>query len=234
MSQLTTKSLSWLSVLFGRGKTQSPAALHLQFVKMLDIAAEMYTSVLTAILDAKPDAPDITERIEQLDDQLADLEQDIRRDILVALSASDNVAQDITGMLSLLRLVTDAERLGDFCKNIHRVYVRESFNLNDDQRAILRTQHAWLVPAFAQLKQALLEQEADLAKAITKQAREYIQICGRTVDGLIADPTASVNPVAAALVFRLHKRLLSHFSHISLAVFMPYDDSSIDFDQIGV
>ena len=88
------------------------------FKKMIDNADEMFDLVCKRLLYNDPESP-LRERVYSLDREINEAEKEIRRRILEHLSF--NPKEDISLCLVLMSIVKDAERIGDYSKNLYEV-----------------------------------------------------------------------------------------------------------------
>jgi len=100
------KGKDFLSEVFGEFKT------------MLDDSEVMFKTVCDRILE-NTDGPELKQRVYDIDQKVNLLQRNIRRRIVEHLSLQPTV--DVTACLVLMSVVKDAERLGDYCKNLYEV-----------------------------------------------------------------------------------------------------------------
>ncbi|MCP4753210.1 MAG: PhoU domain-containing protein, partial [Proteobacteria bacterium] len=87
-----------------------------QFVGMLTMARELYHLIVEALRSGKK-SEELETTVYQTDIKIDKLEREIRKALVTHLSF--NPGQQIAGSLILMSVVKDAERLGDFCKNLY-------------------------------------------------------------------------------------------------------------------
>jgi phosphate uptake regulator len=88
------------------------------FRVMLDETESMFEAVCARLLNGKDD-PELKDRIYKVDKQVNRIQRDIRKRIVEHLSLQPTV--DTNACLLLMSVVKDAERLGDYCKNLYEV-----------------------------------------------------------------------------------------------------------------
>jgi len=86
-----------------------------EFIQMLDISRGMFEAVCE-VLEGKRKLEEVKVTIYQHDQEINKLEQTIRTQLLEHLTLRPGV--DISACLVLMSVVKDAERLGDYCKNL--------------------------------------------------------------------------------------------------------------------
>jgi len=102
---------------FWKGKTFLTAVLD-EFREMLEHAETMYDLVRASLLKGES-KPDLEERLRDIDKSVNAAQKDIRKRIIEHLSLQPTV--DVNACLLLMSVVKDAERLGDYAKNLYEV-----------------------------------------------------------------------------------------------------------------
>ena len=206
---------------FWKGKDFLSTVLD-DFKKMLDDTEFMFESVCACLLDNK-DEPDLKKNIYEIDKKVNVLQKEIRKRIVEHLALQPTV--DVTACLLLMSVVKDAERLGDYAKNlfevtellekpIDRTLFSQYFNHVDKD----------VLELFQQTKQAFIETDIDMATATWEYKR---RIAGKCDDILtkIAQSSLTVNEaVCFALIARYFKRIVAHLVNIATSVILPLTD----------
>lgn len=89
-----------------------------EFKEMLDESEIMFKAVCGRLLENAGE-PNLKQKIYGIDKKVNLLQKNIRRRIVEHLSLQPTV--DVTACLILMSVVKDAERLGDYCKNLYQV-----------------------------------------------------------------------------------------------------------------
>ena len=89
-----------------------------EFEMMLNDTEEMFRQVCRKLLEGKSEA-NLKDRIYKIDREVNRLEKEIRKRIITHLSIQGNV--DVPMSLILMSVVKDAERIGDYAKNLFEV-----------------------------------------------------------------------------------------------------------------
>ncbi len=192
------------------------------FKIMLDEAESMF-EVVCARLTGGSEEPELKERIYKSDKKINDLQKDIRKRIVEHLSLQPTV--DVNVCLILMSVVKDAERLGDYSKNLYEVtellehpidkslFSQYFDNLDGD-----------IVTLFTQTRDAFVKGDEDKAKS----AWDYEKRIAKDCDNIVADVARSelsVNEaVCLALVARHFKRIVAHLVNIATSVILPLSD----------
>lgn len=153
-------------------------------------------------------------------------EREIRR--MLAQHLSIHPRQDISGCLAMMSLVKDAERIGDYSKNIFEVAVmlqgvaqqmKYLERLSSTQRKI--------ADRFPLLRKAFLESDENAAREILKDYAPIKGECNRILSDLLSEELPTREAVASSLLSRFLKRINSHMSNIASGIIYPLD--KIDF-----
>ena len=195
------------------------------FERMLNDTESMFKEVCVKLLEGKYEK-DIKDRIYKLDREVNHLEKDIRKRVVEHLSLRGNV--DLPMCLILMSVVKDAERLGDYAKNLYEVTEilggavdRNLFNdlLLDIDKKIMEE--------FRETKQAFIKSDKDTARNIFKIEREVSLKCEEAVRKLANGNYPTRIAVCMTLVARHFKRISAHLSNIGSSVILPLQD--LDF-----
>ena len=206
---------------FWKGKDFLSKVLE-EFKDMLDDTKFMYESVCACLLDNKDD-PDLKKNIYEIDKRVNVLQKDIRKRIVEHLALQPTV--DVTACLLLMSVVKDAERLGDYAKNLFEVTEllekpidRTSFSkyFNEVDKDVLGL--------FEQTKQAFIETNVDMATSAWEYEKRIAKGCDEIV-AEVAKSNLTVNEaVCFALIARYFKRIVAHLVNIATSVILPLSD----------
>ncbi|MCK4294678.1 MAG: hypothetical protein KAY65_15865 [Planctomycetes bacterium] len=193
-----------------------------EFKGMLDDSEFMFRAVCSRLLD-NVEEPDLKKRLYEVDKKVNLLQKGIRKRIVEHLSFQPTV--DVTACLLLMSVVKDAERLGDYAKNLYevtellekpvgRALFTEYFNGIDKD----------ILTLFEQTKDAFIGADEDKAKLAWGYERGIAKECDRIVER-VAHSDLSVNQaVCFALVARHFKRIMAHLVNIATSVILPLSD----------
>ncbi len=195
-------------------------------MEMLDLGASMYEYTIGALVNGEPD-DDPQQLLYNRDIRINKLERKIRRRVVSHLSVQGSRAE-VPSALIFMNVVKDAERIGDYVKNLHEVIAMMPEN---PDRAFyqehLGASAATISELFIQTREAFLESDEELAGKVIKTAKAQ----GRQYEDMIRKVTTSdmgtQDAVCLVLALRFFKRLVAHMSNICSTVVMPVD--MIDF-----
>jgi phosphate uptake regulator len=198
--------------------------------EMLDICVSMNRFVYRVLIEGMSDA-EAQAKLFDRDQRINVLEREVRRSVVTHL-ALEQRAQDIPSGLIFMNVVKDAERIGDYLKNIFDV----AHNLmpadadRDLYRDKLKVFADAMRDAMIATAEAFSESDEERCKEIIGSLRDR----GHEIEAAIADITHSdlrtADAVCLVLVLRFYKRILMHLVNISTTVVMPVDKMDF-FDE---
>lgn len=158
-------------------------------------------------------------------------EREIRRMLVEHLSIHPR--QDISGCLAMMSLVKDAERIGDYSKNIFEIAIVLQ-GVFEEMKYIERLSSIQkrIADRFPLLKEAFLESDEDAAKRILNGYEAIKAECNKILSHLLSEEMPTREAVATALLSRYLKRINSHMSNIASGLVYPLDQ--IDFVRGGI
>ncbi len=191
-----------------------------EFVSMLESSEEMLSYAFRVLLQEIP--PDeYAENIYIKDQSINFRERDIRKRILIHLSTEQQC--NLSSCLALISVSKDAERLGDYVKNIF-----ELKKLLGDSRcelelfAILFNETGRdILGLFRKTSQAFRNTDQKLGAEVMKNGRELGRRCDEIIEKIVESDYAPRQAVVLALGARYLKRIAVHLSNIASSVINP-------------
>jgi len=198
-----------------------------EFSEMLDHAEWMFIRA-NEVLSRKVASEEVRESIYQRDKAINDLLKGIRRKIVRHLTI--NPGSDAPAGLALMSVAKDAERIGDYCKNVFEVgqCYHEDFNVPSYHEP-LEAIRLEVEALFETVATAWRDSETKAAKGAIKNADAIRGRCDEVIDQLLADHASikTHEAVAYSLLARHYKRVVAHLANISTAVTGRIED--LDF-----
>ena len=193
-----------------------------EFKNMLDDAQIMFDSVCRRLIDDNEE-PGLKEKVYSIDKQVNDLQKDIRKRVIEHLSLQPS--SDVPTCLLLMSVVKDAERLGDYAKNLYEVSTLMEGPLNKEKYLeLFNSIEGEISELFKETIKAFIE--SDEAKAV--KAWDYKIRIAKRCDQIIAklaSSNLSVNDsVCFTLMARYFKRITAHLTNIATSVILPLTD----------
>ena len=195
-----------------------------ELMQMLEITKEMSSLVHEHVFD-QDFGVDQRAAIYKLDIKVNKLERSIRKRVITHLSISHD---HVSYCLLLMSLIKDAERVGDYLKNISEVPELGGAQVPDGP---LKTE----LQEIIDLAVEMLKSTPDiLANEDTERATDLLQVgrnTGKRCDVLLVELAKSdltaAQTTSMVLLTRFHKRLGAHLLNILSSVVMPLH--KIDF-----
>jgi phosphate uptake regulator len=212
-----------LSMLRGEEPLQD---LGQRFLEMMALCEEMYRKVNVAFW-----AGQLTEELRtetyRRDVQLNKLERAIRKDIVQHLALATD-GQDAPYCVVLLNVVKDAERIGDYTKNIAEIPVISTISIPEGPlRTELREIGVGAESLLHPVARTFHEGDRREAEQLIRRGREL----GQRADGLLPRVAhaglGSEATTTIVLMTRFYKRITGHTVNILSSVVMPVH--KIDF-----
>jgi len=192
-----------------------------QFGQMLQAGEWMFHQA-SDVLMRQVDWAAAAEGLYARDRQINEIERTIRKQILTHLSVGNT--EDLSGCLVLMSVVKDAERIGDYCKNIFEIgkFYRREFTHAEYAEPLDRIRSD-LAPLFSQAETAFAEADAELARKTLDEAGRIGRRCNEIIQKLLttADEMLPDEAVAYVLMARFYKRVAAHLANIATSVLSP-------------
>jgi len=164
--------------------------------------------------------PGIKEEIYRRDVEVNKSERAIRKRIVEHLTVQPGV--DVPACLILMSVVKDAERIGDYCKNMLEAAELESESIEKcpfykgmgeifEEVRIL----------FSKTRQALAESDVMLGHEIILEERDISGRCDALVERFTKEDLSSRLAVPWALLTRYIKRISAHLGNLASSLVMP-------------
>ncbi len=189
---------------------------------MLDDTRLMYEMVCSTLLEGTED-PDLKKKIYEIDDKVNKLQKKIRTRIIEHLSLRPTI--DVNTCLLFMSVVKDAERLGDYCKNLYEV--TEIIERPIDKAVFSQYFNGLdkdILTLFERTKEAFIEADKSKAESSWDYEHRTAIRCDRVLKE-IAKSSLSVNEaVCLALIARHFKRIVAHLTNIATSVILPLSE----------
>ncbi len=199
------------------------------FGNMLKEAQEIFDKA-TAVFWKKILPSEVHAQIYSKDRKINEEEQRIRRRLIEHLAI--NPRKDFTACLVFMSVVKDAERIGDYCKNIFELsYILKS-SLDDDLSKSFKDLEAQIRENLGEISSAFIS--ADNKKAITLMQRhgKISSQCESMIRSMINQELSVDKTVCYTLLLRYYKRISAHIANIASAIVNPIE--KIDYVAEGL
>ena len=209
---------------FWKGKDFLTQVLQ-EFKEMLNDTSGMFESVCTALLEGSAGGG-LKDKIYAVDKKVNLLEKDIRKRIVEHLAMHPSV--NIPFSLVLMSVVKDAERIGDYCKNLFEVTeLLEKPMRKDEYEKFFDGIDKNILGIFEKTRKAFIESDENVAKEILIDEKKVVKTCDEIVKKLAGSDLSTNKAVCFTLVARYFKRVAAHLVNIGSSVILPITD--LDF-----
>jgi phosphate uptake regulator len=189
------------------------------FEQMLEDGRHMFDVAANTLL-AGTDPETIKEDLWATDKRINRMERRVRRRVVTHLSTFG--PGGTANGLVLMSLVKDAERIGDYCKNIFQLAELKR-GLPEEVRKNLNQEKDSISRLLAKARNIYKSESEEDARAFIAEADEIAQRCdAQAIKMVMRDDTDGLS-ANAALSYRYFKRVISHALNIITSVVMPID-----------
>ncbi len=197
------------------------------FKNMLEIAEKMYEKVMEKLFQ-QSELENLKDKIYELDEQINQLEKSIRTRIMEHLSLQPTI--DLSTSLILMSVIKDAERLGDYIKNILEVtdLFKKPMDKNEYAEIFSNTDQN-IIKLFRETKDAFVASDENKAENAWNYERKIALKCDKIIEKIAGSELETNKAVCYVLLARYFKRLTAHLTNIATSVVLPL--SEIDFYQ---
>ncbi len=206
---------------FWKGKDFLSQVLE-EFKNMLEDAQIMFDSVCKKLIDNE-DEPGLKDKIYGIDRKVNALQKDIRKRVVEHLSLQPSV--DVPMCLLLMSVVKDAERLGDYAKNLLEVSGLLEKPIDKERYTELFDRiEEEISQLFEDTKKAFIESDEKSATKSWSYKLEINRRCDRILEKLAKSSLTVNEAVCFTLMARHFKRIASHLTNIATSVILPLSD----------
>ena len=205
---------------FFRGNTQSGLdEVQQTLVQMLQQGHEVFTASTDALFGGGK-SKETKQEVKSTDKVINEAQQSVRRQLMV--SAAINSA-DLPLVIQYASIVKDAERVGDYAKNIYDlVKYGADFDAAPDRYHLLRYRDAvgQLILDAASVFEA---KDSERAQRLIGKADAFLDEYDAQVKAAYQSQGPPSDAVARALYFRFLKRTTAHVMNVLTALVQPLD-----------
>lgn len=186
---------------------------------MLSDGRHIFDAATSALLGGA-DVEVIREDLFATDKRINDRERAIRRQTLV--HGAVHGSSQLPTCLVLMSIVKDAERIGDYSKNIFDVALLKKKSKDEYFDDLL--DHKNQISGLLQEAIDLYGSQAEgRAQAFLSRGDAMQDHYDRQVERLLSDEPSTTQPAATALCYRYYKRIVAHLLNIITSLVMPLD-----------
>ena len=205
----------WLKSLGSESKGLE--GIHARFLEMIDDGRHVFDAAANGLLGGS-DPEVIRKDLFDTDRRINRTEQEIRRAIVV--HGSVHGAGSFPALLVMMSLVKDAERIGDYGKNIFDL-LAHGVRIEGGERKALVTLKDEVSKLLVRSHGLFASQDERGSREFLDQAAALEDRCDAAVDRLLEE--TGRNTGGEVLTYRYFKRVISHSSNIVTSIVVPLD-----------
>lgn len=197
-----------------------------EFGQMLDAGRHVFDAAANAFLGGT-DIEVIRQDLFDTDKRINHAEQQIRREIVVHTTVHG--ASSVPQCLVLMSIVKDAERVGDYSKNIFdlaELAPKQPAGKHKDDLVQLKDRISKLM---ASCREVFDLQDEERAKLLIEEAEAIEDHCDRRISKMVSGTKEKELSATYALAYRYFKRVTSHSFNVLTSIVQPLD--KIDFSD---
>lgn len=205
---------------FFRGSTSSIESVEELLVQMLRDGRTVFDVSVGAVFGGGK-SPETKREVKGTDRGINAAQVDVRRALMMHASVTADV--DLPLVLAYMSVVKDAERIGDYAKNIYDLAkYGVDFELADD-RAELEQYCESVGQLISDAADVFAERDADKAQRLIDKADGFLDDYDDRVRAAYRSDGTVSDAVARALFYRFLKRITAHVMNLLTALVLPID-----------
>jgi phosphate uptake regulator len=189
-----------------------------EFGQMLDAGRHVFDTAANTFLGGT-DPEVIRKDLFKTDKRINRAERQIRREIVV--HASVHGTTDFPACLVLMSIVKDAERVGDYGKNLFDLAELAPQRPEGEHREGLVALKDRILRLMAGCREVFDTEEQEVATRLIVEAKGIEDLCDERVQTLVRGNDAGKMAPAYVLAYRYFKRVTSHVRNIASSVVQP-------------
>jgi phosphate transport system protein len=198
-----------------------------EFSKMIDKVGYMFHASIRVVIGEQA-AKEVASEIYSKDKEVNEHERNIRRKILTHLSL--NRGDDVPACLILMSIVKDAERIGDYCKNMFELSTLADIAIDHGRyKTPLREMAIEVEALLGMTKKAFESSNESMSRQIIARGEQINGQCNMLIKQLVADNIPTAKAIVYTLAIRYIKRISSHLTNIATSIVNSLDN--LDFSN---
>ncbi len=209
----------WLKQIAGGGPAGLPKMTR-DLERMIQEGRHAFDAACSTLIGGA-DPATVRDDLLETDLRIDGLEQSIRRQILV--SGAVRGSQLLPELMILMSVAKDAERIGDYAKNLFALTAQHAFGPGEthhDELQALRLATSSLLGAAPQLWET---QDRKASEEFIARAQTTVDACETHMIEIFAMEQCTGADAAAALAFRHIRRVAGHIQNVVSGIVNPVD-----------
>ena len=159
--------------------------------------------------------------VRSIDRDINVAQRDVRRDLMLHASVQETV--DLPLVLAYMSTVKDAERIGDYSKNVYDIVRFGADFEHADDREELASYRDRVSNLIGEAAEAFASKDTERAQALIDKADGFLDDYDRHVKAAYKWVGTPADAVSRALYFRFLKRITAHVMNFLTSLVMPID-----------
>jgi phosphate uptake regulator len=195
------------------------ASMGADFSRMLKISHEITLAAGQNFFDEE--GGEGREEIRKRDIEINKLERGVRKQVIAHLTLSPSPGE-VPYCLLLMSIVKDAERIGDYAKNLAEVRVEGGAPVPDDDLGTELSDIRRIVEGtFARVDEVFASSDAEVANALIEEGRTVTRRCDALLGKVARSDYDAATATSVVLGARYYKRIGAHLLNVLSGVVMP-------------
>ena len=187
------------------------------FVQMLETARKEFELACQVTLHGT-DSASVREQLFDYDKAVNKAERSIRKELVVHCAVRSVIDPDCLVMMSIAK---DAERLGDYSKNIFEMEEISPCMPEGKEREELLVLEKLVLKTFEKCPEVIQSKDEAAATQLIIKCKWAEHQCDSITNDLLNLPEPTRRTASDVLMFRFMKRMMSHLRNISSSVVQP-------------
>ena len=192
-----------------------------RFCQMLEDGRHIFDAAANALLGGT-DPETIRKDLFRTDQRINATEQQIRR--MIVVHGTVHGVMSFPSLLVMMSVAKDAERIGDYAKNVFDLAVEKVDLGGPEERRRLVELKDEISRLLVRARNVFESEDEEAGRLFLADCDRLEDICDERLDAALH---ATTNAAGWALAYRYFKRTASHASNIVTSVVMPLD--KLDF-----
>ncbi|HUT12711.1 MAG TPA: PhoU domain-containing protein [Thermoguttaceae bacterium] len=189
-----------------------------EFGQMLDAGRHIFDAAANAFLGGT-DLEVIRTDLFETEKRINSAEQQVRRELVVHASVHGVI--EFPACLVLMSIVKDAERVGDYAKNIFDLAELTAHPPTGEHRERLIVLKDRISKLMGAARKVFDAQDKDGAADVICEAQKAEDFCDEQIRALLQAEQDVDMPAAYVLAYRYFKRVISHTRNIASSIIQP-------------
>ncbi len=205
---------------FFRGGSSAVEGVESTLVQMLLDGREVFDTATDALFGGGK-SKETKREVRSTDRHINVAQQDVRRELMIHASVQDTV--DLPLVLAYMSTVKDAERIGDYAKNVYDLVKYGADFENAPDREELSGYRDRVSHLIGEAAEAFAARDTEHAQRLINKADGFLDDYDAHVKAAYRWEGTASDAVSRALYFRFLKRITAHVMNFLTSLVMPVD-----------